>query len=375
MRHLRGVLPRRLHPGVEMKAAAVEIRRELMKGNEAICLGAIAAGCRFYYGYPITPQNDIPEYMSAHLPTMGGTFLQAESEVATINFILGTAASGKRVMTSSSGPGISLMQEGLSYMAGSELPAVIVNISRSGPGLGGIAPSQGDYFQAVKCGGHGGYRMPVLAPHSVQEMYSLTMRAFDLADKYRNPAMVLGDAIVGQMKEPFTPVPYEPSVPPEKPWALTGCKGRPRQNVKSLYLKDNAIEVHNWKLFRKYERMREEEVLFERFRLDGARIAIVAFGTAARVCKTAIQWARQEGIPAGMLRPVSLFPFPSAQVDEVAESADVVLVVEMNTGQMVEDVRMSTRHHDRIRFLGKPCAMPTPEEILGEIRTLAGKRP
>jgi len=358
-----------------MKAAAVEIRRELMKGNEAICLGAIAAGCRFYYGYPITPQNDIPEYMSTHLPTMGGTFLQAESEVATINFILGTAASGKRVMTSSSGPGISLMQEGLSYMAGSELPAVIVNISRSGPGLGGIAPSQGDYFQAVKCGGHGGYRMPVLAPHSVQEMYSLTMRAFDLADKYRNPAMVLGDAIVGQMKEPFTPVPYEPSVPPEKPWALTGCEGRPRQNVKSLYLKDNAIEVHNWKLFRKYERMREEEVLFERFRLDGARIAIVAFGTAARVCKTAIQWARQEGIPAGMLRPVSLFPFPSAQVDEAAEAADVVLVVEMNTGQMVEDVRMSTRHHDRIRFLGKPCAMPTPEEILGEIRTLAGKRP
>ena len=375
MRHLRGVLPRRLHPGVEMKAAAVGIRRELMKGNEAICLGAIAAGCRFYYGYPITPQNDIPEYMSTHLPTMGGTFLQAESEVATINFILGTAASGKRVMTSSSGPGISLMQEGLSYMAGSELPAVIVNISRSGPGLGGIAPSQGDYFQAVKCGGHGGYRMPVLAPHSVQEMYSLTMRAFDLADKYRNPAMVLGDAIVGQMKEPFTPVPYEPSVPPEKPWALTGCEGRPRQNVKSLYLKDNAIEVHNWKLFRKYERMKEEEVLFERFRLDGARIAIVAFGTAARVCKTAIQWARQEGIPAGMLRPVSLFPFPSAQVDEAAEAADVVLVVEMNTGQMVEDVRMSTRHHDRIRFLGKPCAMPTPEEILGEIRTLAGKRP
>lgn len=375
MRHLRGVLPRRLHPGVEMRVAAVEIRRELMKGNEAICLGAIAAGCRFYYGYPITPQNDIPEYMSAHLPTMGGTFLQAESEIATINFILGTAASGKRVMTSSSGPGISLMQEGLSYMAGSELPAVIVNIARSGPGLGGIAPSQGDYFQAVKCGGHGGYRMPVLAPHSVQEMYSLTMRAFDLADKYRNPAMVLGDAIVGQMKEPFTPIPYEPSVAEEKPWALTGCAGRPRQNVKSLYLKDNAIEVHNWKLFRKYERMREEEVLYERFHLDGARIAVVAFGTAARVSKTAIQWARQEGIPAGMLRPISLFPFPSEQVDEAAGAADVVLVVEMNTGQMVEDVRMSTRHHDRIRFLGKPCAMHTPEEILGEIRSLAGKRP
>lgn len=357
-----------------MSVASVTTPKILMKGNEAICLGAIAAGCRYYYGYPITPQNDIPEYMSAHLPTMGGTFLQAESEVATINFLLGTSASGKRVMTSSSGPGISLMQEGLSYMAGSELPAVIVNISRSGPGLGGIAPSQSDYFQAVKCGGHGGYRMPVLAPHSVQEMYSLTMLAFDLADKYRNPAMVLGDAIIGLMKEPFTPVPYEPSVPPEKPWALTGCAGRPRQNVKSLYLKDNAIEVHNWKLFRKYERMRTEEVLYEEYRLEDARIAIVAFGTAARVCKTAIQWARREGIPAGMLRPVTLFPFPTEQVDAAAARTEAVLVVEMNTGQMVEDVRMSTRHHDRIRFFGKPCAMPTPEEILEEIRSIAGRR-
>ncbi|GAB4367008.1 MAG: 3-methyl-2-oxobutanoate dehydrogenase subunit VorB [Deltaproteobacteria bacterium] len=356
-----------------MSVGAATTGRTLTKGNEAICLGAIAAGCRYYYGYPITPQNDIPEYMSAHLPALGGTFLQAESEVATINFLLGTSASGKRVMTSSSGPGISLMQEGLSYMAGSELPAVIVNISRSGPGLGGIAPSQGDYFQAVKCGGHGGYRMPVLAPHSVQEMYSLTMLAFDLADRYRNPAMILGDAIIGLMKEPFLPVPYVPTVPLEKPWALTGCAGRPRQHVKSLYLKDNAIEVHNWKLFRKYERMRKEEVRFEEYRLEDARIAIVAFGTAARVCKTAIQWARAEGIPAGMLRPITLFPFPEAQVKDVADRVDALLVVEMNTGQMVEDVRMSTRHHDRIRFLGKPCAMPTPEEILGQIRAIAGR--
>jgi 2-oxoglutarate ferredoxin oxidoreductase subunit alpha len=349
------------------------VRRSLMKGNEAICVGAIAAGCRFYYGYPITPQNDIPEYMSAHLPPIGGTFLQAESEVATINFILGTSASGKRVMTSSSGPGISLMQEGLSYMAGSELPAVIVNISRSGPGLGGIAPSQGDYFQAVKCGGHGGYRMPVLAPHSVQEMYSLAMLAFDLADKYRNPAMILGDAIVGQMKEPFDPVPYVPTVPLEKTWALTGCAGRPRQHVKSLYLKDNAIEVHNWKLRGKYLRMQEEEVRYEEYRLEGASVVIIAFGTAARVGKTAVQLARKEGIPAGMLRPITLFPFPSARVDEVARGSEAVLVVEMNTGQMLEDVLMSTTAHDRIRFLGKPCAMPTPEEILGEIRKLAGR--
>ncbi len=354
-----------------MTAETPGARRELMKGNEAICLGAIAAGCRYYYGYPITPQNDIPEYMSAHLPPLGGTFLQAESEVATINFVLGTSASGKRVMTSSSGPGISLMQEGLSYMAGSELPAVIVNISRSGPGLGGIAPSQGDYFQAVKCGGHGGYKMPVLAPHSVQEMYSLTMLAFDLADKYRNPVMILGDAIVGQMKEPFVPTPYIPAVTPEKPWALTGCAGRPRQHIKSLYLKDNAIEVHNWKLHRKYQQMQAEEVRAELYRMDGARIAIVAFGTAARVSKTAIQWARREGIPVGMLRPISLFPFPSAEVHAVARDVDALLVIEMNTGQMVEDVRASTPFHDRIRFLGKPCTMPTPEEILEEVRRLA----
>lgn len=347
--------------------------RKLMKGNEAVCLGAIAAGCRFYYGYPITPQNDIPEYMAAHLPPAGGTFLQAESEVATINYLLGTSAAGMRVMTSSSGPGISLMQEGLSYMAALELPAVVVNIARSGPGLGGIAPSQGDYFQAVKGGGHGGYRLPVLAPHSVQEMYSLTMLAFDLADKYRTPALILGDAIVGQMKEPFLPVPYVPTVSGEKPWALTGCAGRPRRILKSLYLRDDEIEVHNWKLHRKTMRMVEEEVRSEAYHLDGAKVVIVAFGTAARVSKTAIQWARAEGIPAGMLRPVTLFPFPSRDVEEAAEGADAVLVIEMNTGQMIEDVLMSTRHRDRIRFLGKPCAMPTPEEILQEIRRLTGE--
>jgi 2-oxoglutarate ferredoxin oxidoreductase subunit alpha len=349
--------------------------RLFVKGNEAICLGAIAAGCRHYYGYPITPQNDIPEYLSGALPEMGGVFLQAESEVATINFMLGTAASGKRVMTSSSGPGISLMQEGLSYMAGSELPCVVVNISRSGPGLGGIAPSQGDYLQAVKCGGHGGYKMPVLAPHSVEEMYALTMLAFDLADRYRTPALILGDAVIGQMKEPFRPVPYaDPGLPP-KPWALTGAAGRPRQYVKSLYLKDEAIEVHNWKLWRKYQEMAEREVRFEEFQLAGARMAIVAFGTAARVAKTAVQWARAEGIAVGMLRPITLFPFPAKAVDAVAQRVDTLLVLEMNTGQMLEDVRASTSAHDRIRFLGKPCAMPTPEEILREIRKLAGKAP
>jgi len=266
------------------------------------------------------------------------------------------------------------MQEGLSYMAGSELPAVVVNISRSGPGLGGIAPSQGDYFQAVKGGGHGGYRLIVLAPHSVQEMYTLTMLAFDLADKYRTPAMVLGDAIVGLMKEPFVANPYDPAATVEKPWALTGCEGRERRHLKSLYLKDNAIEIHNWKLHEKYEKIRETEARAESFLLDDAKIAVVAFGTAARVSKTAIQWARKEGIAAGMLRPITLFPFPGREVSDLAKTVDVLLVIEMNTGQMLEDVRQSTPLHDRIAFLGKPCAMPTPEEILERIRALAGRK-
>jgi 2-oxoglutarate ferredoxin oxidoreductase subunit alpha len=350
------------------------VPREFVKGNEAICHGALAAGCRHYFGYPITPQNDIPEYMSAHMASLGGVYLQAESEVATINMMLGTAATGKRVMTSSSGPGISLMQEGISYMTGSELPAVIVNISRSGPGLGGIAPSQGDYFQAVKCGGHGGIRIPVLAPHSVQEMYELTMLAFELADRYRTPAMILGDAIIGQMKEPYAPGLYEPPAPVEKPWATTGCAGRARQYVKSLYLKDDDIERHNWKLHEKLQRIEQAEVRAESYRLEDAKIVLVAFGTAARVCKTAIQWARNEGIAAGMIRPITLFPFPKALVHETAGRADVMVVVEMNTGQMVEDVRIATSHHDKIRFVGKPCAMPTPDDILEDIKRFAKGR-
>jgi len=348
-------------------------KRILAKGNEAICHGAIAAGCRFYFGYPITPQNDIPEWMSAHMPSYGGSFLQAESEVATINMILGTSSTGNRVMTSSSGPGISLMQEGLSFMVGSQLPAVIVNISRSGPGLGGIAPSQGDYFQATKVAGHGDAHLICLAPHSVQEMYSLTMLAFDLADKYRNPAMILGDAIIGQMKEPYEPVQYVSSVP-EKPWALTGCKGRAARHVKSMFLKDGEIEVHNWMLRDKFRKIREEEVRWESFMLEGAKIGIVAFGTAARVAKTAIQWARKEGIAAGMLRPITLFPFPEKEIREFAGNVEKILVVEMNTGQMLEDVQRSTPYHERIHFFGKPCAMPTPDEIFEQILLLAGRK-
>ncbi|HEY3490707.1 MAG TPA: 3-methyl-2-oxobutanoate dehydrogenase subunit VorB [Candidatus Deferrimicrobiaceae bacterium] len=353
--------------------ANVDVQREFVKGNEAICHGAIAAGCRHYFGYPITPQNDIPEYMAAHMGPLGGVFLQAESEVATINMLLGTAATGKRVMTSSSGPGISLMQEGISYMAGSELPAVIVNISRSGPGLGGIAPSQGDYFQAVKGGGHGGCRIPVLAPHSVQEMYELTMLAFDIADRYRTPVMILGDAIIGQMKEPYTPAPSKYPPPAPKSWATVGCAGRSRQHVKSLFLKDDDIERHNWKLDEKIHAIEAAETRAESYRLDDARIVLVAFGTAARVCKTVIQWARKEGIPVGMIRPITLFPFPKQLVHEAAGKADVVVVIEMNTGQMVEDVRIATSHHEKIRFIGKPCAMPTPDDLLADIRRIAGE--
>lgn len=346
--------------------------RVFVKGNEAICLGAVAAGCRMYFGYPITPQNEIPEWMSDHLPRMGGTFLQAESEVATINFLLGAAATGRRVMTSSSGPGLSLMQEGISYMVGSELPCVIVNVSRAGPGLGGISPSQGDYFQSTKGGGHGGARLPVLAPHSVEEMYAHAMLAFDLADRYRTPVMILADAIVGQMKEAFLPAPYEGAAA-AKPWALTGAAGRPRQRVKSLYLADGEIEAHNWRLHEKFERVAAAEVRHEAHRLDDAEVVVVAFGTAARVAKTAVAWARAEGLRAGLLRPITLAPFPARAVDEAARRARAVLVVEMNTGQMVEDVRAATTAHDKIRFFGKPSAMPTPEEILERLRAAAGR--
>ncbi len=347
---------------------------KFVKGNEAICLGAINAGCRFYYGYPITPQNDIPEFMSAKLPELGGVFLQAESEVATINFMIGTAATGKRVMTSSSGPGISLMQEGISYMAGMELPALIVNISRSGPGLGGINPSQGDYFQATRGGGHGDYRTPVFAPHSVQEMYDLTMRAFDVADKYRNPVMLLGDAIIGQMKEPFIEKPYEPMCEFDRSWLITGAEGRNSRQVTSLFLKDNSIEVHNWKLAEKYRQMEREEVMFEHFMMDDAKIAIIAFGTAARVAKTSIQWARKEGIKVGLFRPITLFPFPSKQVEELMKVVDRAVVMEMNTGQMLDDVRRSSSEHDKIGFYGRPCQLLTPEEIYDVIVNISKGR-
>jgi 2-oxoglutarate ferredoxin oxidoreductase subunit alpha len=343
--------------------------RLLAKGNEAIAMAAVDAGCLLYFGYPITPQSDIPEHLSKHLPPLGGEFIQAESEIASINMVLGASATGVRAMTSSSSPGISLMQEAISYMAGSELPAVIVNISRSGPGLGGISASQGDYFQATRGGGHGDYRMIVLAPASVQEMYDLTLLAFDLSDKYRNPAMILGDALLGQMKEPLVRSrPGRVNVVP-KPWALTGAQGRDPLRIKSLYLKEGELSEHNWKLFQKYEEMKKEEIRFESFLADDARLVLTAYGSVARISRTAVEMARNEGMEVGLFRPITLFPFPEKPLASLSQTARSFLTVELNTGQMVEDIRLSVARDADVYFYGRPPgSLPTPEEILKAIR-------
>ncbi len=343
--------------------------RKLTKGNIALAEGAIQAGCRFYFGYPITPQNDIPEYLAANLPKAGGTFIPAESEIASINMVLGAGASGVRSMTSSSGPGISLMQEGFSYMAGSEIPGLVVNIMRCGPGLGGIAPTQGDYTQAVHGGGHGDYRNIVLAPGSVQEMFDLTIKGFELADKYRMLAVVLADAMMGQFQEPCRLVPKEKVSEYDKPWALTGRKGRRPQLLKSLYLGPGEQETHNLDLKKKYDIVSENEVMYEEKLLDDADLMIVAFGTPSRVAKSAITMARNEGIKVGLLRPVTLFPFPEKEIGRRTEKIKRVLVIEMNTGQMVRDVKLAARKDASIYFYGRPGGgIPYPNEVLAEIR-------
>ncbi len=352
------------------------MERKLVKGNEAVGMGALDAGCRFYFGYPITPQNEIPEYLSRHLPKVGGTFIQAESEIASINMLLGAAAAGARAMTSSSSPGISLKQEGISYLAGSELPAVIVNMSRSSPGLGGISASQGDYWQAVKGGGHGDYHLIVLAPHSVQELYELTFRAFDFADRYRNPAMILGDAVLGQMKEPLRRQPPPRLDLPPKDWALTGCKGRSPNVIKSLYLGEGELEAHIWKLVKKYERMKNEIVLCEEVETEDAEWILVAFGTAARICKSVVRQARLEGLRVGLVRPITLFPFPEKNLRRISRTTTRFLVVELNAGQMVEDVRLSVEKDAEVFFYGRPCgagSLPRPGEILDRLRSLHGR--
>jgi 2-oxoglutarate ferredoxin oxidoreductase subunit alpha len=334
-------------------------------------MGAIEAGCRCYFGYPITPQNDIPEFMSRELPKVHGEFIQAESEIASVNMVMGAAATGVRAMTSSSSPGISLKLEAISYMAGMELPCLIVNISRSGPGLGGIDASQGDYFQAVKGGGHGGYHIVVIAPASIQEMYDLTMLAFDLAEIYRIPVMILGDAVVGQMKEPLIPYPRPNTELPAKDWALRGKGDGEQRIVKSLFLGDGELEAHNWKLYAKYQQLKEKEARWEEFETADATLIVTGFGSAARIAKTAVMMAREEGLKVGLLRPITLFPFPEKAFSTITENCKKVLDVELNTGQMVEDVRLSVRPGTEVFFYGRPSgtgSLPTPEELLGQIK-------
>ncbi len=350
--------------------------KRFMTGNEAIAEAALQAGCRYYFGYPITPQNEIPEYMSRRLPEVGGTFLQAESEIAAIYMVYGASGSGARVMTSSSSPGISLKQEGISYIAAGELPCVIANIMRGGPGLGGIQPSQADYFQAVKGGGHGDYHLLVLAPSTVQEAVSLTMESFDLADKYRNPVMLLGDGFIGQMMEPVV-FEKRPAVSlPAKDWACTGAKGRASNLVKTLNLDPAELEKHNIKLYEKYQKMRKDEVRLENYLTDDAEVVIAAYGSVARIAKTAIQALRQKGIKVGMIRPISLFPFPYQAFADIAKRVKKILVVEMSMGQMIEDVKLGVCGAAQVSFYGRVGGMvPSYEEIVAEIEKLVKVAP
>lgn len=344
--------------------------RVLMTGNDAIGEAAIRAGCDCYYGYPITPQNELTAYMAIHMPRLGRVFIQAESEIAAINMVFGSAVAGKRAMTSSSSPGISLKQEGISFLAGAELPAVIVNVQRGGPGLGNIAPAQGDYFQAVKGGGHGDYHVIVLAPDSVQEMFDLTFLAFDLADKYRNPAMILADGRLGQMMEPLAPGDRKPTLP-AKPWALTGAAGRPPNMIRSLILPEGELEAHNVSLQAKYAQAERAEVRFEERWTDDCEILMVAYGTSARIVKGALETARLHGIKAGMLRPISLWPFPAERLRQLSARMRAVLVVEMSSGQMLQDVQLAVNGQAPVIFEGRMGGgVPTEADILAHLRKL-----
>lgn len=346
--------------------------RQMMKGNEAIAEAAVQAGCRYFFGYPITPQNEIPEYMSARLPEVGGAFVQAESEVAAINMVYGAAGTGARVMTSSSSPGISLKQEGISYIVGAQLPCVIVNIVRGGPGLGSIQPAQSDYFQATRGGGHGDYYMPVLAPASVQEAVELTQRAFDIADQYRTPVMLLGDGIIGQMMEPVEMPEYKPRELPAKTWAATGewkegCE-RERAVINSLYIEPDVCEKHNQILFARYQTITENETMVATEMMEDAEIAVVAYGTTARIALTAVRRAREEGVKVGLIRPITLWPFPSEAISKAADQVKHFLTVEMSMGQMVQDVRLAVNGKAPVSFYGRTGGMvPGVREIYEQI--------
>jgi len=344
-------------------------KKILISGNEAIAEGAIQAGCTFYAGYPITPQNELIAYMAKHLPEKG-VFIQAESEPAAINMVYGASAAGARSMTSSSSPGISLMQEGISYIAGSRLPAVIVNIMRGGPGLGNIAPAQSDYFQATRGGGHGDYHLIVLAPGSVQEAYDLTQTSFDLADKYRMPVMILGDGILGQMMEPVQLSTKKIKANTVKPWALTGCQGRKPNIVKSFFLREGALEKFNLKLQKNYEIIRKKEERYEGLFLSEAKVVLVAYGTMARIAKTVVSQLRSAGKKVGLIRPISLWPFPQEPFN-LKNKKLKYLVVEMSYGQMLEDVKLAVCGRQRIEFLGRSGGgVPSQEAMINKIKQI-----
>ena len=345
-----------------------------MCGNEALAESAILAGCDAYFGYPITPQNEIPAYMSRRMPEEGRIFVQSESELAAINMVFGASATGKRAMTSSSSPGISLMQEGISYLAGAELPAVVVNVMRGGPGLGNIAPSQSDYFQATRGGGHGDYRTIVLGPSGVQEMVDFMPLAFDLADQYRMPVIILADGILGQMMEPVVLEKKKDRKLPAKDWALTGAKGRKQNIVRSLWLREGALEELNYKLRDRYKQIEQDEVLYEQYMSDDADVVVVAYGIAARIVRSAVVRAREEGIKAGWIRPITLWPFPTEQVSKAADEFRIFLVVELSNGQMIEDVRLAINGKSPVLFYGRPGGgVPNVDEILDKIRQLTLK--
>ena len=371
--HMRPRVPGCRDRSVEIGPMAT---KKLLKGNVALCHGAIAAKCDAFFGYPITPQNEVPEYMSELMPANGGVFIQAESEISAINMVYGAACAGKRAMTSSSSLGISLKQECLSYIAACELPCVVVNVQRGGPGLGNTLPGQADYFQAVKGGGHGDYRLLTLAPWSVQECYDFMPLAFDLADKYRNPAMILMDAIIGQMIEPcdlhtnFNDEEYA------KPWATNGARGRSHNIINSLWIDPVVMECLNQKLQAKYAAAQMHEVRYHEYMTEDADLVLVAYGSPARICKTVVDMARQDGLKVGLFRPITLFPYPTRQIAQLAREGKKFMAVEMSHGQMVEDVRLAVNGVSEVAFYGRSGgAVPTPTEIYDEVRAQFGKPP
>lgn len=343
----------------------------LMKGNEAIGEAAIRANCRYFFGYPITPQTEVLEYLARRLPEEGGSYVQAESEVSAINMVFGASSAGARVMTASSSPGISLMQEGISYIASAQLPAVLVNIMRGSPGLGGIHPSQADYMQSVKGGGHGDYKLIVLAPSSVQELIDFTMLAFELSETYRTPVMLFGDGMMGQMMEPVI-LPEQITTPVDRPWATTGMDGRPANIIHTLYLPADALENHCHELFAKYAQIQAHEKRYTELFTEDAEIVVVSFGIASRVARAAVEMARDNGIKAGLFRPITLWPFPAEALQQASRKAKLLISAEINMGQMIEDVRLAVNDRPVVLF-NRVGLVPTPEEIFEFIKVKAGE--